>query len=68
MSCVPDYGFELGVEGAWPAGWDPGRSLAAPAAPVPAPQEAGVLVRLLLARLAGDGLGRAALLPPVIAP
>ncbi|MBL8487311.1 MAG: hypothetical protein JNK22_09515 [Rhodocyclaceae bacterium] len=66
MSCVPDYGFELGVEGAWPAGWDPGRSAPGPAAP--APQEARVLVRLLLARLAGDGLGRAALLPPVIAP
>lgn len=58
MDGIDDYGFELGVECAWPAGWDPGRTgtretpARAPAEPA---GEAARSLRELLDCLAGDG-------------
>ncbi|MBL8490677.1 MAG: hypothetical protein JNM82_07860 [Rhodocyclaceae bacterium] len=58
MEGIDDYGWELGVECAWPAGWGPGRtgSRESPARAVAGPAgDAARSLREFLARLAGDG-------------
>ncbi len=68
MPATDDYGFELGVECAWPAGWDPGRKRPAEQPPAEAASEPAGLLRQLLERLADGGRLTIPALPPAAGP
>lgn len=63
MNATSDYGFDLGVECAWPDGWDPGREVDWP--PNLRTPAAAEVTQTLLARLAG---GFAVIVPPLPTP
>ena len=68
MPAIDDYGFELGVECAWPNGWNPGREAPADQAPAEAASEPAGLLRQLLERLADGGRLTIPAPPPAAGP